>query len=382
MATEINPRVVPCRGSSSFEIGHCHGIAAKSQIHSSIENYREFFFSTTHLKWDAIQKVAQEYLPAILENPYSKHLVEEMKGIAEGAAVGFSDILALNVRSEIALAVAPRAAPPDACSAFTLTSSEEESDSKTRWLAQNWDWKGSQLKNMILLDIEYPKGCHLLTITEAGIVGKIGFNQYGAGVTLNAIRASGTDRTKLPIHLLLRLVLESTSVEEALNVVKSSGGAGSSGHLLVCDEDTAVGVEVSPYGYGLLQPGDTSSLATQETRERSLITHTNHWISKPPPAGFEEIPWLVDTTSRNERVHELASSLKETLVEEDVVAVLKDTENGCGAISRPVDPSAVGTPWEGMTTVFGIVMNLSKRTALIIFGQPSEGGNEELRLSL
>lgn len=303
-----------------------------------------------------------------------------MQGIAEGASVEFNEIIALNVRSEIALALAPTAAPPDACSAFSISSGN--GSDKKRWHAQNWDWKGDQLKNMVVLDIETPEGCRLFTVTEAGIVGKIGFNQFGVGVTLNAIRASGTDKTKLPIHLLLRLALESASVSKALDVVKSSGGCGSSAHLLVCDHNSAVGIEVSPFGFGLLNPGQTSVSATEAHLQRDIITHTNHWMSKPEPEGFKELPWLLDTTVRNERVHELVSELKEPLTEEDLASVLRDTENGYGAISRPVDPNDSGTPWEGLTTVLGIVMNLTDRSGLILWGRPSDGGNEELRLSI
>jgi isopenicillin-N N-acyltransferase-like protein len=38
-------------------------------------------------------------------------------------------------------------------------------------------------------------------VTEADVIGKIGINSAGVGVCLNAIRACGVDRTKLPIDL-------------------------------------------------------------------------------------------------------------------------------------------------------------------------------------
>lgn len=178
-----------------------------------------------------------------------------MRGIAQGAGVDFEDILALNVRSEIALAAAPQeAVPPDGCSAFSLLAKEGARD--VRWLAQNWDWKGSQLPNVVILRIQTPQGVNLTTVTEAGIVGKVGFNDCGVGVTLNALRAVGTDYEKLPIHILLRCILEAKSVSEALGVVRScgNGGAGCAGHLLIADPGRAVGVEVSLSGSGSSSP--------------------------------------------------------------------------------------------------------------------------------
>ncbi|KAJ9667486.1 hypothetical protein H2201_002355 [Coniosporium apollinis] len=340
---------------------------------SCIENYRAFFLDTVDLDWDAVKATARRYLPTISRNRYSTHLVDEMRGIAQGAGVDFEDILALNVRSEIALAAAPQeAVPPDGCSAFSLLAKEGARD--VRWLAQNWDWKGSQLPNVVILRIQTPQGVNLTTVTEAGIVGKVGFNDCGVGVTLNALRAVGTDYEKLPIHILLRCILEAKSVSEALGVVRScgNGGAGCAGHLLIADPGRAVGVEVSPFGIGLIEP---------DSKARDLITHTNHWISESRPLGLKELPWLPDSGYRNERLSKLTSGLPSDASEDDLLQVLKDTENGCGAICRPVDPSLEGTAWGGTTTVFGIIMNLTKREGLVVFDRPCLTDGETVRLS-
>ena len=92
-------------------------------------------------------------------------------------------------------------------------------NSKTSWLAQNWDWMPAQKRNLIVLSI--PSQSHapsvpaIKMVTEAGIIGKIGLNSSGVGVCLNAIKIKGMDPTKLPCHLGLRMVLESPSRAEA-----------------------------------------------------------------------------------------------------------------------------------------------------------------------
>jgi len=68
-----------------------------------------------------------KYQPYLLAN--FPRYVTEMEGLAEGAGVGYQDILALNVRTEIAFG-----AFNDGCTALSWKSEEKS------FLAQNWDW--------------------------------------------------------------------------------------------------------------------------------------------------------------------------------------------------------------------------------------------------
>ncbi|MFP3442214.1 carcinine hydrolase/isopenicillin-N N-acyltransferase family protein, partial [Pantoea sp. SIMBA_133] len=76
-----------------------------------------------------------------------------------------------------------------------------------QWLAQNWDWRAEQLDHLVILEIQAPGAPPLISVGEAGMVGKIGLNAYGVGVGLNAIR-SATCGEGLPIHIALRAMLE------------------------------------------------------------------------------------------------------------------------------------------------------------------------------
>lgn len=99
-----------------------------------------------------------------------------------------------------------------------------------------------QKENLIILTIEQPSKPIIKMVTEAGIIGKIGLNDKGVGVCLNAIRAKGMDPTRLPCHLGLRMVLESESREEAVAALEKSGIA-SACHMLIADPTGGVGVE-------------------------------------------------------------------------------------------------------------------------------------------
>jgi isopenicillin-N N-acyltransferase-like protein len=98
------------------------------------------------------------------------------------------------------------------------------------WTSQNWDWISSQKDNLVHLYIE-PDGkprCHVLT--EAGLVGKIGINEWGVTVNSNAIKATNLNVGKLPVQVMLRVVLEQICREGGLERIKELGVA-SVGHV-------------------------------------------------------------------------------------------------------------------------------------------------------
>jgi hypothetical protein len=78
------------------------------------------------LEWRQAAEAAVKFMP-LLEGDWLD-LVDEMKGIAEGADVPFENILAMNVRTEISMGMMN-----DGCTALSWTSPS------TNILAQNWD---------------------------------------------------------------------------------------------------------------------------------------------------------------------------------------------------------------------------------------------------
>jgi isopenicillin-N N-acyltransferase-like protein len=52
-------------------------------------------------------------------------------------------------------------------------------------IGQTWDWAQRLEGHFVVMEIQFPSGHKLTQLTEAGIIGKIGFNNCGLGVTLN-----------------------------------------------------------------------------------------------------------------------------------------------------------------------------------------------------
>ena len=222
------------------------------------------------------------------------------------------------------------------------------------FLSQNWDWVTRQGQNLIVYTVQQPDTDipRFTVVTEAGIIGKIGLNESGVGVCLNAIKARGVDHTKWPVHLALRKVLESSSRQSAIDELVSTGLAGSA-HLLIADEFGATGLESTAKTVELL-PADN----------QGVVIHSNHLLLDHD--GSEEHLWLLDSPQRSGRMQQLVTeelSSKPALTASDIFKLFQDEEGYPNGINRDaVDDS-------NAETLFNIIMNLSERTATIAFGR-------------
>lgn len=233
------------------------------------------------------------------------------------------------------------------------------------YLAQNWDWQEEQQENLINLSITQKGKPTITMVTEAGIIGKIGLNSAGVGVCLNAIRALGVDFQRMPCHLALRACLESSSVSEAVTILRKTGVA-SACHILVADPREAVGLECSHV--------DIVELPT-----KSVLTHTNHFIK--PHEGVEDKFAFADSPIRLKRIDKLIQDRSgkmdahDTLKLEEIRSLLQDQDNSPTAICRS------RTEESTIATLFNIVMDLKKRNAQVVVGKPSQEGADIMKIT-
>ncbi len=209
--------------------------------------------------------------------------------------------------------------------------------------AQTWDWLPELADLWFVWTIEHPDGRVVHTLTEPGIVGKIGVSAAGVGVLLNILRH---DRDGAPIgtpvHVACRRVLdEATTFEEALALLRSMRPSASS-CLTVADAVTAACAEVSPAGLGLHLPDD-----------RGLVAHTNHFLAEPGRDGDLEAATYPDTVARLEAVERALERAEPGAVADDtLVGVL--CAHGCGdehVCLHAVPDAPFGDAWATLATV-------------------------------
>ncbi|EPQ51268.1 acyl-CoA 6-aminopenicillanic-acid-acyltransferase [Gloeophyllum trabeum ATCC 11539] len=327
---------VDCSGSP-YEIGVQHGQAASLHIGRAIKFYAGLFQASAKLDWVGVCEKAVEFAPSIQRK--FPAFGEEMRGIADGAGVTYADILALNVRTEITFGLFS-----DGCTAVSW-----KTDKKS-FLAQNWDWMEQQKENLIVVNIHQEGKPRISMMTEAGLIGKIGLNSAGVGVCLNAIRVKGMDPTHLPVHLGLRVVLESTSKEEAISQLEKYGIA-SSAHMLIADPNGAVGLECTAIGFAKL-PMDSDG----------KIVHTNHLLAKHP--GVEDTMFWKDSFNRIDRIQGLMKTLPNNPEDSDIYELFKDENNFPASICRAQAGDSRAA------TLFNIAMDLTSKMATVTMGRP------------
>ena len=85
------------------------------------------------LNRQAALKHAERFMTSIAD--YAPHLLEEMRGIAEGAERDLREIVAINTRTELMYGVTQR---PECTSIGINTTASADEHIR---LAQNWDWR-------------------------------------------------------------------------------------------------------------------------------------------------------------------------------------------------------------------------------------------------
>ena len=225
--------------------GQIHGEQMRDEIHEVLDYYRSRFLSDrdrleahVDLLMAKVQRLGRDYK-------------EEMDAIAASANLDPFWIYCINARSELM-------SSPIECSTISFP--------KRGLLGQNWDWAEALEGKLALADIMLENGHRFFTMTEPGMLAKIGMNQVGLGVCLNILPAN-QKLTGLPVHILLRALLECQSLVQAKTMI-AQHGEGKASHVLVADSAQAVAAELAPE-----QPWfqDTSN---------DWYLHTNHYLEE------------------------------------------------------------------------------------------------------
>ncbi|GAA5956934.1 hypothetical protein JCM3765_006645 [Sporobolomyces pararoseus] len=368
------------------EIGLQHGQLARSQIENSIELYRKYFKEQAGLEWDQVRELSTEFATHIARD--HGDLLDEMKGIAKGSGQDWIDIVALNVRSEIGLASPEvnKLKPIDGCTAFSWRDADG-----TFWSAQNWDWKSSAASSLIALDIlahEPTKRPRIRMMSEAGVIGKIGVNEFGVSVMLNALKTNLRDPSQIPIHLLLRRLISLPSIEACLSYLSTppvSRRCASAAHILVTSPTRSISLEILPTGsFTRSLPPSEDEAGNTQSQDNCHLSHTNHLVytSEPTethlwPDSFPRLSTLdnllLSTCASTVSPSQVGGQRDEKMSFEKMRKVLSDRSLGEKGICRFEDEK------DGdIVTVFSIgVRNDSAREQLkaeVVVGRPDEGG--------
>ena len=339
MAKDILP-LIRLSGSSE-QIGLMHGRLLAARIEGAIDFYRAAFKQS-----EADILNSAEFFKRKISK-FSKNYAIEIEAIAEGANVDPLWIYALNSRTEI---LPPRALGE--CTAVYFRNS--------RTLGQNWDWARRMEKLAVIMRIERQDGHKILMVTEPGIIGKIGFNSAGIGVCLNILHC-GKKLDGIPIHIILRAILDSKSLPEAKRMINRAW-PGKSSNVLIGDSRG----NYSDFEFAADKIFELGS-------KKPIFVHTNHYLGKSINTNAKK---FASSFSRFERAQEIASAISGGSAAE-MKAILLDRARKDLPICRHyvADPD-IGT----VGTICSVIMDLGRKKMHITRGSPLRNAFETIAL--
>lgn len=333
--------VVDLTGSPE-EIGTQHGKLLKDKINRTIGFYSDV---TKKLDEDGRERNIKYILKSakkfkkIIQSFNSDYSIE-IESIAEAADVDPLWIYAINSRSEI-------------MSNMQNTSTECTTlyFRNPRILGQNWDWAADFEDLAFVMRLTKLDGHKIIQVTEPGMIGKIGFNNSGLGVCLNFLRVT-EELNGLPIHVILRAMLDCKSIEETRDIAKNVG-IGRSGNILIGDKNG---------NYQDIEFGgsETYFLGT----ENNHLVHTNHFLKNQTLNSNPEL--LLSSFNRYKMASEFVKNSQIQSLEL-MKSILLDYSDPELPICRKYIPGSV---MEKAGTICTILMDLNQELMYMTKGSP------------
>lgn len=304
---------------------------------STIAAYVSSFLSTTGL----LQTVGK-LLPDLLD---------EIRGIADGAGVAYETVAAYNLMDEqwwYDLNLPPQAEP--GCSVVSVVR-----DGAGTLLAQNMDLPVFMDGSQMILRVRAPDQPEALVLTSAGLVGLIGINRSGVAICVNTLLMLNHNPNGLPVAAVIRGALVCGSAESAIRFLRSVPHA-SGQHYAIASASGVTGLECSAIG--------AATSGAQGTRS---LVHTNHpLVSKDIKASalslLEKRGRVQDSRRRLTFLQERVGALAQP---SDVIRILGDQTT----------PICLVPKSDGLSITFGSVLFeiADVPRAAFCLGNPAEG---------
>ena len=271
--------VIRVRGSSA-QCGRSYGEQTKDRIQISLEAYGRIFAHYAHWTWAEVTEEALRYVDAI--STFAPEQITEMEAIADGAGVDFTDILAINVRTEIVFAAKARtlgASIPrfGECSSFAIVGDDDRT-----YIGQNWDWATHAFETVVRLEVIPESGPSYVTIVEAGLLCKFGMNSAGLGLACNALVSTmDCGEPGIPFHVMLRALISATNLTDAFALIQGGVRSSSANYMVAHASGLASDFEC--------EAGDLTRVSILQSEQRGVLLHTNHFLA--PTVGFDVGRW-------------------------------------------------------------------------------------------
>ena len=334
MVTQVRVEGTP------YERGASMGEAFAQATARSVSFNRRYL--TTHgLDKRALEAITEPYLAAA--TAAVPHLVEQIRGMADGSDQPFLDIFFANAFEEVYGIIeldTPSPVPLERCTDAILGSDEDI------LLGHNEQWyAGDDGALGVVLDVP-DDGPAVLAPMAAGTLPIVGINDHGSAFGTMSMSARD-ERVGIPRTLVAREVLTARDANEAFVRASVDGRAGGYSYLCAFPDGHAFVIE------------STATTASQ----LNVRVHTNHALDSTVKASA--CSPSSGSQSRLDRAHALATAVDPTL--EGMSGLLADHAAEGQNICEHPDP-ADGD--EGSTILFAMICEPKSRSMWLANGHP------------
>lgn len=326
-------------------MGCQHGEACADVIRAFYDAALDQVAARLRMGTASVEKSMELWMAPMVESVERRfpHLLEEVRGLAEGAGLSFVQAFFLQVRFEMLHAATWR---PE-CT--TVGVGPERARGGAPLVAQNIDLALKDRRFMTLLHLKPANGPRILMCTHGGVIGEPGINSYGLAAFGNLVVSDGWGRGCPSRAFLRRAILEQRSVRDALALIERCKPRASGHSLMLADASGVVAnVETTPDAEAV------TFVAPAEAR-----AHTNHYLT-PAFASRDRYEDPEGSRRRLARIEELLRSVQ-PVGPDDLIRMLSDHE---AAICRHAR-----TP-EDVNTVACIVGDPASGTLWVCSGNP------------
>jgi len=352
------PEVYPlfsARGTHP-DLGRQHGEQARTQV----RGFLNYLAHLLRLSRERLRSRAQRFLP--LFEQHCPHLVDEIRGLAEGAGVPLAEALAVQVRGELGQV------QDEACTTFVIA--PRGTASGQALIGQNSDVEPELEEFAYVLRLEPVGKPAVMMWTFGGMIGYHGLNSSGVAHFANSLGGGPAWRMALPHYPVKRLMLEQRTLANVLELLRRVPVC-FSGNYVLCDGAGRIAdVELTPDGFALM-----------EYQREGFLAHSNHFVCGPYACPETDRASVPDSFPRFTRMHELLASRAGRLTVEDLWHFLADHEGHPTSICRhPHDgPDHPSVSARGRTTA-SLIAEPASGLLHVCRGNPCQSSYETYRL--
>lgn len=254
-ATPRNFELLEVKGSYQ-QIGYEIGKQFKRNIFQIIKRRSRWHTDLLAAKETSKGKMVSKELMKLTKKHFPS-VLEEIRGMAEGAGIDFEHMWAMCIKSELAAL----GSEPPGCSSIFLK------DQDRLWLFQNEDGHSAYRDLMFMVKVTPPSGVRFMSMVYPGIITGNGpsMNDRGVVQTTNYI---GSTRSEIgiPRYVIGRAILEAKSAAEAVDIATIEPRAYPYHHHIAGTSDHSYfSVETTPD-------------ASQVKEPKGFYCHTNHLL--------------------------------------------------------------------------------------------------------